>query len=382
MPSEQEQSVEQPSYLRCTKTASKDFVVGTIYEVHSYENGTAWLATESEAKCLPMPHDGHAFVPHDPWAKYRASQDEAARTPTPDAVNADKAVAVDAEAIQRTFDNACAELAADAVRSAFFVSVSGGEKPYRYHLRLAYPSMDAMHKAEDALKALASHPRFQSLATRLATPAPDKALMPEAAVGEVLPRPYPNATAEGMKYSECFVFDDGSLTVRTSGPWISPGSGWLCFPQDALEPEQDQETGKDYWIANLANSEMIFLRDTLNKIFPATPTPVEEREKGATGDQVEDAIAASLAQAKEEGADREDLSHHHVAFSYFRTHLAALAATNAGQVEAYGHDWWLAVAKYAGQHGVRYRTNSALLAFLDAVAALTNDQAKSEVGHG
>lgn len=36
-----------------------------------------------------------------------------------------------------------------------------------------------------------------------------------------------------------------------------------------------------------------------------------------------------------------------------------------------GHDWWLAIAKSAGKHGIRYRTNSALEAFLADVAAAT-----------
>ena len=45
-------------------------------------------------------------------------------------------------------------VAAEAIRSAFFTSVSG-EKPHRYHLSLAYPTMDAMHEAEDAIKAWA-----------------------------------------------------------------------------------------------------------------------------------------------------------------------------------------------------------------------------------
>jgi hypothetical protein len=47
-----------------------------------------------------------------------------------------------------------ARKAAEAIRSAFFTSVSG-EKPHRYHLSLAYQTMDEMHAAEDAIKAWA-----------------------------------------------------------------------------------------------------------------------------------------------------------------------------------------------------------------------------------
>lgn len=93
---------------------------------------------------------------------------------------------------------------------------------------------------------------------------------------KVEPRPYPYATADGMKYSECYVFDGGSLTVRTGGSDEQNGTGWLYFPEDALELEADRESSKNYWVANLANSELMFLRDTLNTIFPAaltTPAP-------------------------------------------------------------------------------------------------------------
>jgi len=50
--------------------------------------------------------------------------------------------------------NAGETAAAEAIRSAFFTSVSGGA-PHRYHLSLAYPTMQAMHDAEDAIKSWA-----------------------------------------------------------------------------------------------------------------------------------------------------------------------------------------------------------------------------------
>jgi hypothetical protein len=77
-----------------------------------------------------------------------------------------KPVADSAEAVRQSLDNAVAQVAAEAIRSSFFVSVSGEDKPYRYHLRLSYPTMEAMHEAEDALKRFAKHLRFQPLATR------------------------------------------------------------------------------------------------------------------------------------------------------------------------------------------------------------------------
>lgn len=44
--------------------------------------------------------------------------------------------------------------AAEAIRAAFLTSLSG-ERPHNYHLSLSYPTMDAMHEAEDAIKAWA-----------------------------------------------------------------------------------------------------------------------------------------------------------------------------------------------------------------------------------
>lgn len=86
------------------------------------------------------------------------------------------------------------------------------------------------------------------------------------------PRPYPHATP-GFNCSEYFGFDGGSITIRTVGERI--GSGWLCFAEEELVWEADDETGKDYRICYLANSELIAIRDKLNEIFPADRAAVE-----------------------------------------------------------------------------------------------------------
>ena len=99
--------------------------------------------------------------------KDRGNPVEGAHPTQPEAEDA--LVERDAQAMAQSFDNAHAQLAADAIRSAFFVSVSGDEKPYRYHLRLAYPTMEAMHEAEDRLKQFAALDRFKPLADRLAS---------------------------------------------------------------------------------------------------------------------------------------------------------------------------------------------------------------------
>jgi hypothetical protein len=86
----------------------------------------------------------------------------------------------------------------------------------------------------------------------------------------VPPRPYPHWNGYGG-VSEYFGFDGGSLTIRTVGD--KAGTGWLCFAEDELEWEQDQESSKDYRICNLPNSELIAIRDKLNEVFPAEPAP-------------------------------------------------------------------------------------------------------------
>jgi hypothetical protein len=59
-------------------------------------------------------------------------------------------------------------------------------------------------------------------------------------------------------------FDDGILNLNRDG------SGSLCFRDDALEFETNDETGKLYRYVNIAASEIRAIRDELNKWFPPT----------------------------------------------------------------------------------------------------------------
>lgn len=74
------------------------------------------------------------------------------------------------------------------------------------------------------------------------------------------------------KYQECLGFGlrgdnaEGWLTIRTSGYGEQDGNGWLSFKDDDLECEQ--EDGPLYRVANLPASELIAIRDFLNRIFP------------------------------------------------------------------------------------------------------------------
>lgn len=75
-----------------------------------------------------------------------------------------------------------------------------------------------------------------------------------------------NLANRAGKYLESLGFADGSLAIRTSGFDAQDGSGYLCFKDDDLEFEQ--EDGPLYRIANLPASELIAIRDFLNRIFP------------------------------------------------------------------------------------------------------------------
>lgn len=176
-----------------------------------------------------------------------------------------------------------------------------------------------------------------SLKQAIATPAPDKALIPEAAVGEI--KPYRARKSDYMIDER----DDDMLIAQRHWQY-----GWICI---ARRPKL------------MTNAEW---RPDAERIVAAlsTPTPVEEPEKGATGfinaihdaspngvgvnvkhhpngdwsvgeanaGQVEEALRYY---ANDEHYDSGDVPGHiYVLDDHGRYARAALAATNAGQVEA------------------------------------------------
>jgi hypothetical protein len=71
------------------------------------------------------------------------------------------------------------------------------------------------------------------------------------------------------KYSPCISFDAGALNINGGGFGDRDGEGCFVFRDDELDFEQ--EDGPLYrWIA-VSNSDLIHLRDQLNKLFPTTP---------------------------------------------------------------------------------------------------------------
>jgi hypothetical protein len=91
------------------------------------------------------------------------------------------------------------------------------------------------------------------------------------------------------KYSPCIVFDTGSLTINGGGFGDKDGDGHFAFKEDDLEWEQD-DGPVCRWIG-VSNSDLLFLRDQLNKIFP------DERILGLTRerDELREATTDALA---------------------------------------------------------------------------------------
>jgi hypothetical protein len=78
------------------------------------------------------------------------------------------------------------------------------------------------------------------------------------------PIPYPHS-APG-KVTPCLGFDGGSLHIYQQGYGERDGDGYFIFKDDELDWEQDD--GTDYRIVKLHNSDILFIRDHLNRLFP------------------------------------------------------------------------------------------------------------------
>lgn len=66
------------------------------------------------------------------------------------------------------------------------------------------------------------------------------------------------------------VFDPGTLVVRVSGYGERDGSGFLQFDEDDAEFIPQDDGSSDIVQIALPASEIIALRDFLNKLFPET----------------------------------------------------------------------------------------------------------------
>lgn len=168
------------------------------------------------------------------------------------------------------------------------------------------------------------------------TPAPDKALMPEAA-------------REGCV---------GPMTPERATYFLQR------FKRDEKMLGRHEQWALDYAIAALS-----------------TPTPVEEPEKGATGES-RIVVAKALARHPDSSWDDyewEDMASHvrELFLEQADLAIAALAATNAGQVEAAEIAESFIIADERDERD-NARNATAKLIAAAIRAALTNDQAKGE----
>lgn len=70
-----------------------------------------------------------------------------------------------------------------------------------------------------------------------------------------------------LKYRHSFSFVDGSLTVLGDG-YVGKGDGWFTFDEDTIELHPHDDRAGSYFMAKIPMSELIELRDFLNKRFP------------------------------------------------------------------------------------------------------------------
>ncbi len=98
------------------------------------------------------------------------------------------------------------------------------------------------------------------------------------------------------KYSHCLSFDRGSLTVYVGG-YAKNGDGYFCFKDDDLDYEKEE--GVEIRIANVDNSDLLFLRNQLNKIFP----PALSRPSLEPSDAMIERVARTMCWADLDGRD-------------------------------------------------------------------------------
>lgn len=79
-----------------------------------------------------------------------------------------------------------------------------------------------------------------------------------------------------MKYGASFQFEGGSLAVRRSGYGEKNGGATLAFKDSDLEYDFDRSDTATRWI-EIGPSEVIAIRDFLNKEFPPDPPSPEQK---------------------------------------------------------------------------------------------------------
>lgn len=228
--------------------------------------------------------------------------------------------------------------------AAFRTTVSGDG----YRMDFKFPSIEALHAADDEWRAFRKDAQckdgFAQSADGCARATADASITTTDAPvvgdeGRREQKPVPPSHWNGYgKYSMAISFDPGSMTINLGGFGDNDGDGCIAFADEVLEYDEDPETGKQYRWASLPNSELIYLRDKLNEIFPlagailsSTPVMSVSGEASELRAIIELAAKFSCGQFNDTRYDlkqRLDRTH-----EYLTTELAALSTpvTEAAQ---------------------------------------------------
>lgn len=71
------------------------------------------------------------------------------------------------------------------------------------------------------------------------------------------------------KYGPALCMDECTLHIMSRGFGAKDGDGYLTFDPNKFDWDRDDE-GSEFMVVPLSNSDLLFLRDKLNKLFPCT----------------------------------------------------------------------------------------------------------------
>lgn len=140
----------------------------------------------------------------------------------------------------------------DAIGDTCFVV--GGRRIYTDDLRTIIEALSRRAAGDD----VGPHPLIQNILE--AHGAPEARILPEA--------PHWNGVG---KYGHALGLGHCTLNIMSRGFGAKDGGGELVVMEGELDWDRDED-GKEYVSVPVSNSDLLFLRDQLNKLFPAALT--------------------------------------------------------------------------------------------------------------
>lgn len=92
-----------------------------------------------------------------------------------------------------------------------------------------------------------------------------------------------------FKTRKSIVFAGGALDVNVSGFGVKDGFGRFQFEEEEIEPIPHDEKSGCFYEAQIAKSELIFLRDELIKLFP-----IDDRNAVVETDELVEKVATAI----------------------------------------------------------------------------------------